>query len=82
MAAGDHYFDCSNKKISLSAAFRLMIYDDGKGNPVININTNGSTLQPYFNCNNKRSNISDDQLLRLLIVKDENDMPVFNIATS
>lgn len=78
MATGDAYFNCENKETDINQAFRKMIYDDGNGNPVLNINPNGSTLAPFFKCD--KSNVTIDQVLRLLIVKDENNLPVFNIA--
>ena len=76
----DPYFTCDNKNISFEQAFRMMIYDDGNGNPVINLNPLGSVLDPYFTCDNE--NISFEQLLKLLTVQDSNGNPVLNIATS
>ena len=80
MAVGDSYFDCNNNILSLPQVIKDMIYDDGEGNPVININPEGSTLEPFFTCENKE--ISIEQILRDLIVQDENGNPVFNIAQS
>lgn len=80
MPVGDPYFTCDNNEQSFEQAFRNMIYDDGNGNPVINLNTAGSSLDPFFTCDN--NNISLSQLLRLLTVQDVNGNPVFNIATS
>lgn len=77
MAAGDPYFDCDTKK-TLSQAFRQMIYDDGEGNPIINIDPNGTTLEPFFNCN-ERKILSDEQVLRMCVVQDINGNPVFNV---
>lgn len=78
MAVGDPYFYCEENQ-GLEQAFRDMIYNDGLGNPVININPNGSLLEPYFNCGNNQ--LTYEELLRMLIVKDANGNPVFNIAT-
>jgi len=80
MATGDPFFTCDNESLSVEQAFRQMVYNDGSGNPVLNINPEGSSLDPFFTCDNQH--LSFDQLMRLLIVQDDDGNPVINIATS
>jgi len=80
MAAGDPYFDCDNQNLPFEAALRGMIYNDGNGNPVINLSQDGSTLEPWFTCEN--STMSTAEVLRRLVVQDTYGNPVLNVATS
>lgn len=78
MAAGDQYLTCENNFITDHALLQSMLYEDSNGNPAILIsNSTGKT--PWINCQ-ERSNLSIEQLLKLIIVQDEAGNPAFNVT--
>lgn len=83
MAAGDNWFDCTNAKkiLSVEQAIRLMIYDDGTGQPVLHTDPAGTALEPYFNCD-ERKILSLEQVFRDMILEDADGNPYLNTTTS
>lgn len=83
MAAGDNWINCedSRKNLSPDELFRLLIYDDGEGNPVLHTNTEGTELEPYFNCDT-RQNLGIAQVFRDLILEDADGKPYLNTTSS
>ncbi len=80
MATGDNYFSC-DPKLGTEQVIRDMIYDDGEGNPVLHTNPSGTSLEKYFNCNERKC-LSLEQVFRMMILSDENESPYLNTTSS
>jgi len=76
---GDAYITCDNNFLTNHALLQSMIYIDSNGKPALLTDSGSSSgLSLWINCD-KRRNLSIDQLLRLLIVEDEDGKPAFNV---
>lgn len=78
MAQGDNFLDC---KLTTDQVFRAMIYDDGNGNPVLHTDPDGTDLEPFFNCA-ERKNLSTEQVFRMMVLEDADGNPYLNTTTS
>lgn len=77
--AGEAYITCDNNFLTNHALLQSMIYIDSNGKPALLTNGGSSTgLELWVNCEERR-NLSIDQLLRLIIVADEDGKPAFNV---
>lgn len=82
MAQGDKWFDCTNPKkiLSIEQTLKLLIYDDGAGNPVLHTDPAGTALEPYFNCA-ERKVLSMEHVLRDMILEDADGNPYLNTTS-
>lgn len=79
MAQGDSYIQCGDGE-TIEQLIRKMIYEDEDGNPVIHTDENGTSLQPYFNCD-ARKELSLDQVFRLMVLEDADGNPYLNTTS-
>lgn len=80
MAAGDNFFQC-DPNLGTEQVLRDMIYDDGNGNPVLHTDPAGTSLDPYFNCDERKA-LGIEQVFRDMILEDADGKPYLNTTTS
>jgi hypothetical protein len=80
MAQDDVYTNCDNKEQGIEQLIRQMIYEDENGNPILHTDTNGTELEPYFNCT-ERKEMSLDQVFKLMVLEDANGNPYLNTTS-
>lgn len=79
MAQGDVFIDCTNQ-LPTDLIVRQLIYDDGAGNPVLHTNPEGTTLEPWFNCDARKA-LPTEQVFRMMILEDADGKPYLNTTS-
>jgi len=79
MAAGDVFVNCTDRNYTLDALVRLTIKEDLNGNPAFTLNP-ATVLQSYFNCEARHA-LTTEQVLRMMVIEDDNGGPIFNVVT-